>query len=98
MYSFDETYCLTTRRKNELAKNIGIVQTELDKAQTGVRVDRVDSRWCSNNSSICSNDKNQHGKQIQYRNTNCHYFLTLSILIYRKTLLSLIQKDDGNID
>ena len=33
MYSFDETYCLTTKRKNELAKNIGIVQTELDKAR-----------------------------------------------------------------
>jgi hypothetical protein len=33
MYSFDETYCLTAKRKNELAKNIGIVQTELDKAR-----------------------------------------------------------------
>jgi hypothetical protein len=33
LFSFDETYCLTTKRKNELAKNIGIVQTELDKAR-----------------------------------------------------------------
>jgi hypothetical protein len=33
MYSLGETYCLTTKHKNELAKNIGIVQTELDKAR-----------------------------------------------------------------
>jgi hypothetical protein len=33
MYSIDETYCLTRKSKNELAKNIGIVQTELDKAR-----------------------------------------------------------------
>lgn len=33
MYRFDETYCLSTTRKNDLAKNIGIVQTELDKAR-----------------------------------------------------------------
>jgi hypothetical protein len=33
IYSFDEIYCLTTKQKNELAKNIGIVQTELDKAR-----------------------------------------------------------------
>jgi hypothetical protein len=39
MYSFEQTYCLTTKHKNELAKNIGIVQTELDK-------DRLVSERC----------------------------------------------------
>lgn len=33
MYRFDETQCLTAKRTNELEKNIGIVQTELDKAR-----------------------------------------------------------------
>ena len=33
MYNLEGTYCLTTKSKNELAKNIGIVQTELDKAR-----------------------------------------------------------------
>jgi len=33
MYSFEEAYCLSTKQKNELARNIGIVQTELDKAR-----------------------------------------------------------------
>lgn len=33
LYSFDETYCLTTKRKNQMAKNIGILQAELDKAR-----------------------------------------------------------------
>ncbi len=62
MYSFDETYCLTTRRKNELAKNIGIVQTELDRARLVSErcFEILKEAWCSNNSSICSNDKNQH--------------------------------------
>jgi len=33
MYTFDETYCLSPKKKNELTKNIGIVQDQLDKAR-----------------------------------------------------------------
>jgi hypothetical protein len=55
VYSFDETYCLTTKRKNELAKNIGIVQTELDKA-------RLVSERCFEilKEAWHNNDKNEH--------------------------------------
>ena len=54
MYSLEEPYCLTTKRKNELAKNIGIVQTELDKA-------RLVSERCFEilKEARYSNDKNE---------------------------------------
>jgi len=52
MYCFDQTYCLTTKRKNELAKNIGIIQTELDKARRLSEgcFEILKEAWHSNNS------------------------------------------------
>jgi hypothetical protein len=57
MYSLADTYCLTTKRKNELAKNIGIVQTELDKARLVSErcFEILKEAWHSNN-----NNKNNY--------------------------------------
>ena len=54
IYSVDETYCLTTKRKNELAKNIGIVQDELDKARLVSEkcFEILKEAWHSNHATI----------------------------------------------
>jgi len=57
MYRFDETYCMTAKRKDELAKNIGIIQTELDKARLMSErcFEILKEAWHSNNEMSSEN-------------------------------------------